>query len=315
MPLPDFIIGGERRSGTTSLAHWLEGHPEIWLRQEYDKAYFLETDVRGKQDNRRPDADSEAWERSHCPEEYASFFSAGAGVRAIGEKSSDYLFWQPAHARLARYLPDVHFIFVLRNPADRAWSHYWNEVGKGRERLTFEKALEAEDERCAASAWARNNLSYRTRGFYDRSVEHLLGYFPRRALRVVTLERMRQDPIGELRGILEFLDVDPDIRLDRTGARYNANWTMIPRPWSANPFAEPFIKAWNGVTGVAIKMVTRDKYRRRHLRMLAQGLYCQRARRETMQVATRAALTEIYAPHITRLEALLDQPFDEWRKD
>ena len=313
MPLPDFIIGGERRSGTTSLARWLEGHPDIWLRQGYDKAYFLETDVRGKQDNGQPEADAARWERSHSPEEYAGFFATGAGRPAIGEKSSDYLFWQPTHARLARYVPDVRFLFVLRNPADRAWSHYWNEVGKGRESLTFEQALTVEDERCAASAWARNNLSYRTRGYYDRSLEHLLGYFPRKQLHVVTLEQLRQDPTGTLETLLRFLDVDPAVRLQQAGSRYNANWTMIPRPWAQSPLARPFIAVWEGVTGPVIKLTTRDKYRRRYLRMLAQGAYCRRARREIMQADTRASLLETYAPHITRLETLLDQSFDEWR--
>jgi hypothetical protein len=313
MILPNFIIGGERRSGTTSLARWIEGHPQIYLRRGFDKAYFLEAEVRGKQDNRQAEADAANWERTHTVEEYASFFSEGAGYTAIGEKSSDYLFWQPAHARLARYLPEARFIFVLRNPVDRAWSQYWNEVGKGRETLSFEEALRVEDERCRNSAYARNNLSFCSRGYYDVSMEHFMRYFPRQQLMVVSLEQIRMHPDVTLARILRFLGVDANLVLEQKGSRHNVNWTMIPRPWATSPVMKPVVSAYKGLAEIGIKLATRDKYRRRRLRMMAQSIFSTRAQQEKMHSATRAMLGEIYAPHIERLERLLDQPFTEWK--
>jgi hypothetical protein len=313
MILPNFIIGGERRSGTTSLARWIEGHPQIYLRQGFDKAYFLETEVRGKYDNHRAEADAANWERTHTLDEYASFFSGAAGYKAIGEKSSDYLFWQPAHERLARYVPKARFLFVLRNPVDRAWSQYWNEVGKGRETLSFDQALRAEDERCSSSAYARNNLSFRTRGYYDVSLAHFMRYFPREQILVLTLEQIKTRADASMKRILEFLDVDADNMPARQGSHYNANWTMIPRPWASSPFLKPVIKAYAGVSDIGIKLATRDKYRRRKLRMMARSVFSRPAQREEMDPSTRAMLGEIYAPHIEKLEQLLDRPFTEWK--
>ena len=69
-------------------------------------------------------------------------FVEGDGRIAVGEKSADYLFWHPAHARMHGWIPGARIILTLRNPIERAWSMYWNEIGRGEKRSASKKPLQ-----------------------------------------------------------------------------------------------------------------------------------------------------------------------------
>ena len=225
--LPTFLIVGERRCGTTSLAKWMEDHPDIFMHPKPDMAFFVDDEIVGRREWLDGEIDESTWGRTHSKESYAALFAEGTDRAAIGEKSADYLFWRPSHARIARFLPTAKVIVTLRHPVERAWSHYWNEVGKGRETLSFEEALEQEDDRSRRSAYARNHLSYRTRGYYDESLTDLFAHIPRDRTMVVTLEEAQQRPAELLRQIYTFIGVDAEQGLNhvnhqgatRTGGR------------------------------------------------------------------------------------------------
>jgi hypothetical protein len=136
MPLPSFIISGQRRSGTTSLTAKLDAHPDVFLHRKRDSGWFVDEQVRFGEG---PD-----WDESHSPGAYSDWFAAAGmeGEKRVGEKSAGYLYHKPCHARIATCLPDALHIVSLRHPIDRAWSHYWNEVGKARETLSFTRLQE-----------------------------------------------------------------------------------------------------------------------------------------------------------------------------
>ncbi len=310
MARPTFIIAGERRSGTTALDRWLRAHPDVYLHPHRDMAYFIEQEIVGTTTWRDGEADADAWEQNHAPRDYAALFTDADRQTAVGEKSADLLFWRPAHARIARFVPDIKLVITLRDPVERAWSHYWNEVGKGRESLSFEDALAAEDSRMAASAYARNHLSYRARGHYADSLEHLFEHVDRSRILIRTLEQAIAEPRADLERIYSFLGVDPTLGLERAGARHNRNRTYTLRPWATH--LKPIERLWSRATEAMIVRATRITARRDAWRHRARAVFHHPARRRVMADATRVALRAHYAPHVARLSGLLDRTFPEW---
>jgi Sulfotransferase family len=138
----------------------------------------------------------------------------------VGEASPSYLFHPLAAERVARMLPNARLIALLRNPVDRAFSHYQHEVALGREQLSFEDALAREDERMRGELermlrdpayfshpwW---NYTYAARGRYAEQLERWFAAFPREQLLVLLTDDLAADTAGTYRQVLEFLGVDP----------------------------------------------------------------------------------------------------------
>jgi len=313
MPLPTFIIGGVRRGGTTSLYYAIRQHPEIYLYPHSELNYFVEEELRGRHWHDKP-ADSDHWEKNHSLQEYEALFANGDQARAIGHKGADLLFWHPAHSRIARFVPDVRFIFTLRHPANRAWSHYWAERAKGREMLDFEEALAAEEKRAEKSDWARYHLSYKTRGYYDRSLQQFLKIFPREQILVITLEEKITRPRETLQQIYRFLGVDPELGLDLSGTRRQQGWATLPRSWTRKAGIHRLVAGYEDFTEELTKKIARSKDSRRRMRNFLQRPFRESVRAVSMSETTRAELNALYKPHITALEDLLERSFAEWRR-
>jgi hypothetical protein len=195
-PLPNFLILGAQKAGTTALFAYLRAHPEITGPAWKEVSYFDRHFARG-----------ERWYRGQFPL-----------VRKphVGEASPSYVFHPLAPERVASLLPDARLIVLVRNPADRAFSHYQHEVALGREPLSFEDALERESERVDgevermlaepryfSEAWW--NYTYLARGRYAEQLERWLAVFSRERLLIVPTDDLAASP-GETYGrVLEFL--------------------------------------------------------------------------------------------------------------
>src|SRR5262249_50242253 len=155
-------------------------------------------------------ARGERWYRAHMP-------VRRSGI--VGEASPSYLFHPLAPERVARMLPDARLIALLRNPVDRAFSHYQHEVALGREQLTFDDALAQEDERMQGElermlvdptyfshAWW--NYTYAARGRYEEQLERWFAAFPREQLLVHLTDDLAAATAGTYRRTLDFLGVD-----------------------------------------------------------------------------------------------------------
>src|SRR6266540_1773259 len=200
-PLPDFLILGAQKAGTTALYAYLRWHPEITGPSFKEVSFFDRHYVRG-----------ERWYRAHLP--------ARRSGTIVGEASPSYLFHPLAPQRVAQLLPHARLIALLRNPVDRAFSHYQHEVALGREPLTFEEAIDREDERMQgevehmlrdpeyfSEAWW--NYTYLARGQYAAQLERWFQAFPRERLLVLLTDELADDPAGTHRRVLEFLGVEP----------------------------------------------------------------------------------------------------------
>jgi hypothetical protein len=312
MPLPTFIIGGVRRGGTTSLYYAMQQHPDIYLYPHSELNYFVEEEVNGREWHSEP-VDSKRWEDTHSIEDYADLFTKGTGAHAIGHKGADLLFWHQAHSRIARYVPQARFIFTLRHPVNRAWSHYWAEVAKGRENLSFEEALAAEDERADQSDWARYHLSYRTRGYYDRDLKRFFELFPRENVFVITLEETIAHPRETLRQVYRFLMVNPEVGLDLAGTKRQQSWATLPRPWTRAVGIRQFVSGYERATEALARKLSRSKDSRRVMINFLQRPFRRPVQKDVMPAKLRSELNALYAPHIATLEELLERSFEGWR--
>lgn len=312
MPLPTFIIGGARRGGSTSLYHAIHQHPNIFLYPNSELNYFIDDEVRGKK-WREGHVDPDRWEATHSIEDYAALFENGSGAIAIGHKGADLLFWHPTHARIARFVPNARFIFTLRHPVKRAWSHYWNECAKGRETLSFDEALAVEDERAKKSDWARFHLSYRARGYYDVSLKRFFEVFQTDRVLVITLEERIARPRKTLQRVYRFLGVNPELGLDLAGTKRQQGWATVRRPWTLHVGIRHLVDSYEHVTDRLTKRFTRSKESRRLMWSGLQLPFRQTFRKIAMPKECQAKLDAIYAPHIAALEDLLNRSLAEWK--
>ncbi len=140
--LPDYLIIGAQRAGTTSLHRYLIQHPGVRTTLRTKGVHFFDTGYgRGM-----------SWYASRFPTRLTAWYVArrhGVELRT-GEASPYYLFHPHVPGRVAEHLPQVKLIALLRDPVGRAYSHYQHEVARGFETLSFEEAIEAEAARLAA---------------------------------------------------------------------------------------------------------------------------------------------------------------------
>jgi hypothetical protein len=209
--LPDFLIIGAQKCGTSSLHARLAEHPQVLPPLTKEVHYF----------DRRPEYPLD-WYRAHFPLRTSlADVAAGTGrTAATGEASPSYLFHPACAARIHRALPTAKLIVLLRNPVDRAYSHYQHVRRRGWEPMDFEAALDAEPDRLAAEARARSaetlfqgtahrRFSYSARGLYADQLARYLEYFPRSSLLVVESESYAREPARIYSEVLDFLGLEP----------------------------------------------------------------------------------------------------------
>jgi hypothetical protein len=231
-PLPTFLIIGAQKAGTTALYSYLRRHPDITGPPWKEVSFFDRHYRRG-----------EAWYRGNFPLRRGEH---------VGEASPSYLFHPLGPQRVAALLPDVRLIALVRNPADRAFSHYQHEVALGREPLSFEDALEAEEERTRGEvermladpgyfsrAWW--DFTYLARGRYADQLERWLAVFPRDRLLVLSSEELAARTGPTYARVLEFLGarVHELSSYPRVFAREYAEMKAETRRTLADYFAEP----------------------------------------------------------------------------
>lgn len=184
--LPNFCIVGAMRSGTTSLARYLGAHPDVFMAPRKEVRYFDRYFDRGLE-----------W--------YRSQFREAGSERAIGE-ATPYMRYRASIERMAAALPDLRLIAILRNPVDRAYSHYWMRQAQGHETSEFPEAVSPELHGTAdRDAPAGRYLRW---GRYVEQLVQVCEFYPREQLHVVILEELRAAPPDVYGEVCRFLGVD-----------------------------------------------------------------------------------------------------------
>jgi hypothetical protein len=215
-PGPDFLIIGGQKCGTTSLYQYLTQHPRVAPAVRKEIQYFSEHYHRGPR-----------WYRRHFPPLVARNPGRLIGRKRLltGEATPYYLFHPRAPRRVRDSLPHVKLIAMLRNPVDRAYSHYRYHSKLGDETLSFEEVLEAEPSRLepelqrmlrdeSYESIEYRNYSYLARGIYIEQLERWFSLFPREQMLILSSEEFFRAPASSYQETLRFLGL-PEHELDR----------------------------------------------------------------------------------------------------
>jgi hypothetical protein len=208
---PDYLIAGAQRCGTTSLQQYLIQHPDVTPPGVLKGIHYFDTNYDKGLD----------WYRSHFPSRMARSRRERSGGRMVtGEASPYYMFHPLVPERIARDLPDARVIVLLRDPADRAYSHYLHEVRRGFEDLSFEEALDREPARLAGeeermrrdpsyASFAHQHHAYAARGRYIEQIERIVKHLGEDRLLVLGSEQFFAQPDVVYREVLRFLGLSP----------------------------------------------------------------------------------------------------------
>lgn len=193
---PDFLVLGAQKSGTTALYHMLIQHPLVVKRT--GELHFFDLNYRKGVE----------WYQSQFPEKPEPHYLAG-------EKSPYYLFHPLVPSRVKALYPHVKLIIVLRNPIDRAYSHYWHNVRDQRETLSFAEALKAEPSRLAGQQKKLQQpgykspsylrYSYLARGIYVEQIQRWLNVFPREQFFIISSRDLKEQPVATMNSLFAFL--------------------------------------------------------------------------------------------------------------
>jgi hypothetical protein len=221
--MPDFIIIGAMNCGTTSLYRDLIEHPCITPAFKKEIFFFSHNFKRGVD-----------WYRSHFTSSLFKLYAKHICKQNIltGEASPYYIFHPQVPRRISQTIPEVKLIALLRNPIDRAYSQYNMRRIKGHETLSFEEAIEKEEERLKGekekmlkdenySSYSYQMYSYLSRGIYVDQLKAWMNFFPREQFLILKSEDFFSDPPSIYRQVLKFLDLS--IWEPKHYGKYNAH--------------------------------------------------------------------------------------------
>jgi len=207
--LPDFLIIGAQRCGTTSLQRYLIQHPGI--------AAAFRKEVHFFDRNLRKDT---TWYREHFPScIYKYYVTTVLGRQFVtGEATASYIFYPHAPRLISETLPGIKLIALLRNPIDRAYSHYQHEVSLNYEALSFEEALEREQQRLEGErekmvadkrydSYNYDHYSYLSRGRYADQLQSWMKLFPKEQMLILRSEDFFAEPGRVLQEVFQFLEL------------------------------------------------------------------------------------------------------------
>ncbi len=311
--LPNFFLAGAPKAGTTSLYHYLDQHPRIYMCPIKEPCYFgsefrpencareiLPGVERGQRELRKY-FDGPMRERRFGGmvtewEDYVRLFQHVRGETAIGEASPAYLWSETAARNIHAKIPNAKILLILRDPADRAFSQYLHQVAAGGLRLSFRKQIEA----CLQNRSRKFSLQYPLLefGLYHGQVSRFLELFPRQNICIHLYDDYRAHTAAMMAAIFRFLGVDDTFSPD---TRQRHLELSVPRLAGVS-YTLRNLGVWQ-----AIKRIMPAK-----LLPAARRLAFTPRRKLALDPEDRRYLVDYYAEDIRKLAVLLGRDLSAW---
>ena len=280
--LPNFIVIGAMKAGTTSLYHYLRNHEQIFMPKVKELDFF---------------ADGANWSRGL--DWYRQQFSGAGDAMARGEASTlytKYPQYDRVPERIAGVVPGVRLIYLVRDPIVRMRSHYQHRVALGAETEPPEVAL-------------LENPIYLAYSKYAMQLERYLDHFPREQLLVVTSEGLRHDRAATVRQVYEFLGVDPTLSppaLETEFYKTAQRRSYPPLVWTARRFIKRHVPQAKRAKELVDSVMAR--------RSGASSGAAQAAPEADAVISPelRAQLAELLRDDVARLRGYMPSSFDGW---
>ena len=296
MTLPNFLIIGAAKSGTTSLYRYLRQNPEIYMSPVKEPHFFARE---GKKADFSGPGNGMSRHGITTIEAYRTLFQGVSNELAIGEASSSYLYDEEAPSRIRQSVPRVKLIAILRNPVDRAYSNYLYMTRRQLEHLPdFVHALREEQNRIRKN-WSPS-WHYKHRGFYFAQLRRYFSLFEPSQIRVWLYEDLCDDSMGLVQSTCRFLGVDDSFVPDVT-TKHNASGlpksALIHRLIRKSKPIKPLVKP-------LLPSIVRELISKK-----LRGLYVVKP---PLPQQVRRQLTKAYRKDILALQDLIQRDLSGW---
>lgn len=297
--LPNFLVIGAPKSGTTSLYAYLKQHPDIYLPVRKELHYFtyelLNENVNGPGDR--------AVISSLCSsfDDYAMHYREVKDEKMIGEVSPSYLLFPEVAKRIKSILGEVKIVIMLRNPVEKAYSQYMHMVRDNLENLMFYDALMAEEER-KKEGWS-NIWQYAGSSVFAEKVRAYISVFGKENVRIVLFDDLVKDARGAMTGLFSFMNVDDTFVCD-TSKTYNRSGNARIKVISDFLSRPGWIKS-------ALKLVIPEKVRI-PMRLFIMDLNT--GAKEPVDERSRRYLNEYFKSDVRDLETIIERKLG-WLED
>lgn len=296
MTLPNFIVIGAGRSGTTSLHHYLAQHPGVYMCTEKSPNFFVSHEPLPDREGPAVRQMAEQWVRDR--DTYEALFDGVGNETAIGEASPVYLQATSTAAAIHDLCPDVRLVAILRDPVDRAYAHFLGRRRDGLEpRVDFLEVVTEERAGPLPDAVAFGH--YLGCGRYHHFLRSYFDLFPREQIRVYLFDDLLADPAALMADLFGFLGVDPDFPPDVT-ARHGQTGVI----------ENPVLRAvWT--RSVSLRTAIRP-----HLpaavRDVGGSVFTRRLAKDRLEPGLRAELVDVFRDDVEGLQRLIDRDLSRW---
>lgn len=296
-----FVLGAAK-CGTTTLHHYLSQHPSILMAHPKEPLFF--------------EAEYEFGNDYYLQK----YFSGWAGQPVLGEARHRNLYLPFVVPRIKAYASDdAKFLVILRNPVDRAYSHWWHNYSWGDEKRGFEEAIEVNLRRLESGPFFdsqeesdlyRETLKFRTgfspyvsyidSGFYAEQIQRYIDAFGSDRVKIMFLDDLKNDPLSEMKGVFQFLNLPSNIKLN-SSIQNRAN----------SKTGKKILRAIKYIPGRKILPAKLRSYLYQNIRKNFQ----RKPQTNTYSPELKRELIGLYEPHIRELEIMTMQDLSHWISD
>ncbi|MEA2079032.1 MAG: sulfotransferase [Pseudomonadota bacterium] len=278
MKRPNLFVLGAMKSGTTSLHEYLDRHPHVFMSPKKEPAYFVE---------------EYGW--SNGEKWYLNLFAAAREEQIIGESSTDYTKlprFQGVPKRVEAFNPEARLIYIMRDPIERTISHYWWRVRFNGESRSMLEAIKEEP-------------YYRAVSNYAMQLRPYIELFGLGNIKAITFEQMVEDPVATMRGVFDWLGLEPGLELTDGEIRKMTTPTQLDQVRGRGMLNSlRYSKFWN-VTGPLVPARVRSVFKRAAVKTA-----------DTSEISTDAIerwLRPVQREQVRELSAMLGCEFPEWK--
>jgi len=286
--LPNFFIVGAAKAGTTSLYEYLRGHPDIFMACPKEVNYFSYDDLKGQ------NLYYDYYKVKHL-QKYRRLFAKAVNKPAIGEASVSYLFYQSVPERIKSLIPCAKIIIILRDPVERAFSHYLMDWRLGYVNVDFKKIF------LNKNAHKFHNLYYQQYillGLYYDQVKRYLDVFGNDRVRVFFFEDLKSNTDSLMKSIFDFLHIDP-------------GFTPLSKQWY-NTFNVPKSSPIRSLYGNHfIRFIIKKCSPKKLQSIMKENLFIH-GQKPRLDDEIVTLLTDYYLDDIKKLEKLLKVDLSAW---
>ena len=286
--LPNFLIVGAPKAGTTSLYYYLSEHPEVFMPAQKELNFFSREEI---------EAQGLYYKdfKVKTLKEYEAIFEKGKGKKAIGEASVSYLFYPKTPFKIKELIPHVKIIILLRDPVERAFSHYLMDYRLGLVNLEFDEIIFKKTHHKRLDLYYQQYIEL---GFYYKQVKRYLDVFGFDQVRIYFNEDLKNNIKKVILDLYDFLGIDksyfPNIQ-----KRYNV-FSMPRNSFIGYLYSVPELRK---ILGVFLP----DSFKK-----VIFNVFFEKNKKPQMREDIKRYLRNLYKPDIQKLEKLINKCLSHW---